>query len=84
MLRRTRPAILLQDVYMPELDLDALMRQIRADRDIARTPVILFTASVEADDVVERVGADGMLRKPFDLEALEQAIHGVLAHPHAL
>lgn len=73
-IQRTRPALVLQDVFMPDLDLGSLLRSLRADPLVGRTPVLLFTASVEGEDIVPQVGADGLLRKPFDLDHLRATI----------
>jgi CheY-like chemotaxis protein len=73
---RVHPDLVLQDVYMPDLDLPAMLRTLRADPAIARTPVLLFTASVEGDEIAPQVGADGLVHKPFDLRQLRSTIDG--------
>jgi CheY-like chemotaxis protein len=77
-LRALRPRILLQDVRMPGLDLQALVKEIRADATIAATPVLLFSASMDLDELAERVGAPLSLEKPFRPRELQDAIQSVL------
>lgn len=77
-LRRERPQVLLQDVRMPGLDLERLIERIRADPLVGRTPVLLFSASLDLPDIQGRVRAQGVLEKPFRPEDVTQAIHDVV------
>lgn len=77
-LRRVRPDILLQDVRMPALDLQSLVHEIRADATIATTPVLLFSASMDLDELAERIGAPRSLEKPFRPAELHEAIQSAL------
>jgi FixJ family two-component response regulator len=79
----TRPACLLLDIRMPELDGFQLQRQIAGtDHDI---PIIVITG--DGDEQTRRrcldFGAVSFFQKPFDDEALLQAIHRALASPNA-
>jgi DNA-binding response OmpR family regulator len=74
------PALLITDLMMPFLDGGELIAALRAEarsRGLAGIPVILLTAagSVRA----RAAGADAVLRKPFDLDALEALMHRLLA-----
>lgn len=73
-LRTERPDILLQDVRMPGLDIVAHLKAIRSDPPLARLPVIMFTANVDAEEIWQRVGADGVVGKPFDPYELKDLI----------
>lgn len=64
-IRREKPDLLLQDVRMPGLDLERLVSAIRADPETAGVPILLFSASMDLDEIQERVGAAGILEKPF-------------------
>ena len=85
-IRAQRPDVVLQDVRMPGLDVEALVRAIRADPEVAHTPVVLFSASMEIFDLEERVRPAGVLEKPFKPEeavaAIERAAeHGMATSP---
>ncbi|MPW20828.1 response regulator [Paraburkholderia sp. CNPSo 3157] len=77
-LQRERPALVVLDIMMPELDGISALRALRhAGDDI---PVILLTARA---DVIDRViglelGADDYLGKPFDPSELVARIRSVL------
>ncbi|MDB5571958.1 MAG: chemotaxis regulator - transmits chemoreceptor signals to flagelllar motor component CheY [Hyphomicrobiales bacterium] len=60
-----------------------LLRRVRADRTIARTPFILVTASLseEAWRGAITCGATDFLNKPFSLETLRESIDLALSLP---
>jgi len=74
MMRSQRPDIVLHDVRMPGLDLRAQVRAIRDDPDIARVPIVLFTAVLSAKELAQEVGADDAIQKPFDSETLRRVL----------
>lgn len=63
--RRHRPDVILQDVRMPGLDLPALIQQLRADSATSGIPIVLFSASMDLDEVAVNVGAADAIEKPF-------------------
>ena len=62
------PDVVLQDVNMPGLDLQATVRACRAA--VPGVKVMLFTGSVDGEALVEEAGADGVLAKPFHVDEL--------------
>ena len=70
--RRVRPALLLADVMMPQLDGFGLLRAVRDDDAIASMPVILLSARAGEESRVEglQAGADDYLVKPFTAREL--------------
>ncbi|MEA3199047.1 MAG: two-component system, OmpR family, alkaline phosphatase synthesis response regulator PhoP [Thermoplasmata archaeon] len=77
--REHLPDVLLQDVRMPGLDVHRLIEQIRADPATSDIPVLLFSAGMDLDEVASRVGANGVLEKPFAPHQLIAAIGGAPA-----
>lgn len=78
-----RPDLVIMDVEMPVLDGLETTRCIRrkeADRSLPRMPILALTANVQKDDVDAclAAGMDGFLSKPFDREALEEAISRIM------
>ena len=59
------------DLWMPEMDGNALAHAIRADAKLAHLPVYLVTADVEARNQAESNGFTGVLLKPITLEKLQ-------------
>lgn len=75
-----RPDLILLDLMMPGVDGYETLKRMRALLAGERVPVLVVTASAEAD-VEERVilaGADGCLHKPIDLDVLEREIERAL------
>jgi DNA-binding response OmpR family regulator len=79
-IRIDRPALVLSDIVMPEMDGYELCRSIRADAAIAAIPVILVTQLFDPVDVIKglEAGADNFIIKPFEPEHVYSRIHSVL------
>ncbi|HVT08114.1 MAG TPA: ATP-binding protein [Polyangia bacterium] len=70
--RRNPPDLILSDVMMPRLDGFGLLQEVRRDRALRRTPVILLSARAGEEAKVEGLdaGADDYLIKPFSAKEL--------------
>jgi CheY-like chemotaxis protein len=66
-LARERPAAILLDMRMPEMDGWQFVREFRA-RHWTRIPIVVFTAAEDARLRAAEVEADGYLEKPFEVE----------------
>lgn len=77
-LKAVVPDLLIQDVRMPGLDLDALLASVRAEPLLGRMRVLLFSASMDLDEIAARVGSAHRLEKPFKPHELAEAIEGAL------
>jgi two-component system sensor histidine kinase/response regulator len=75
-----RPALVLSDIIMPEMDGYELCRRIRSDAAIATIPVILVTQLFDPVDVIKglEAGADNFIIKPFEPQHVNSRIHSVL------
>lgn len=78
--RAEKPDLVIMDLYMPGSDGRELIRALKSDPEIAKTPVILFSGSDEAIDVVSGLqsGAVEYLGKPIDGEILLAKINHIL------
>jgi CheY-like chemotaxis protein len=79
--RDLRPDVVTLDVMMPGLDGWQTTLRLRADPDLARTPVCLITALAQQADIARgaQVGADAYLTKPFDPADLVATIRRLTA-----
>ncbi|SRR5258706_14008251 len=79
-LRERKPALVLSDVVMPEMDGYALCRSIKSDPVLRETPVILVTSLTDPKDIVcgLECGADNFVRKPYADDYLLKRIQHVL------
>lgn len=68
MMPRFRPALIISDVIMPEMDGYELSRRIKAQPDLRNIPVILVTTMSDPQDVIHGLecGADNFVLKPYD------------------
>ena len=65
--RSEKPDLILLDILLPKMDGLDLLRQIRADRNLSATPVIMLTAKGDETDRIVglELGADDYIPKPF-------------------
>ncbi len=77
---RERPAVILVDVRMPDLDGFAVCRQLRADARVKETPLILITATRDPRLRAKgfRAGANLAIEKPVDPTTLIATIKTAL------
>jgi two-component system KDP operon response regulator KdpE len=78
-----RPALVILDLIMPDLDGFEVLRRIRVH---ARTPVIVLTARASDVDKIRGLdlGADDYLTKPFNPEELAARMRAVLRRAQGL
>jgi len=84
-IREHRPALVLSDVKMPEMDGFQVCAAVRADPVLKDTPLVLLTS---LDDEASRakgrlVGATAFLTKPVTVAALRRTVAGVLGLPES-
>jgi two-component system phosphate regulon response regulator PhoB len=74
------PDLIILDVMMPDLDGFQLLRMIRADNLLQKTPVIMLTAKTDLEHRIKGLeqGADDYLGKPFDSQELILRIRSIL------
>jgi CheY-like chemotaxis protein len=74
--RSVRPALIVLDVTMPELDGFAVCRALRADHELAAMRVLILSGhgDQEDKDLAERMGADAYLTKPFTSLGLVEVV----------
>ena len=77
--RRLRPDVVILDMMMPRLSGLEVLSEIRGDRGLAETPVIVLTAQPSTKDEALRCGADIVMVKPFEPEQITAAVEEVLA-----
>lgn len=69
------PAIILLDAIIPGQDIALMLTSIRSTFEV---PIILFTASNHYKEIAKLNNIDLVLRKPFDLEELEDIVNKYL------
>ena len=81
-LARFRPALVISDVQMPEMDGYEFCRRVHADPVLRDIPFILLTTLSSSQDIIRGLecGADNFVVKPYDNDFLLARIRTVLAN----
>ena len=79
-IRAQKPDLVVLDMYMGGIDGREIARGLKGDPSTAKIPVVFFTGSNEAVDVVTGLdaGAVDYIAKPIDGEVLISKIRGIL------
>lgn len=82
-IRAEKPDLVVLDMYMGGIDGRDIVRALKADAATAKLPVVFFTGSNEAVDVVTGLdaGAVEYIAKPIDGEILVAKIRHILKMP---
>ena len=67
-----RPGLILLDLNLPKKDGREVLRQIRADPELRRIPVVVLTTSKADTDIAKmyELGANSFISKPIRFDAL--------------
>ena len=76
--KQARPDVVLLDYMMPIMDGQAFGLELRRQPDYSGLPVVLMSASPDADQVCAAIGARACLRKPFDIDELAQVVQTIV------
>jgi len=83
--RKEKPDLVLLDILLPQADGLEVLRTIRSDADISRTPVVMLTAKGDETDRVIglELGADDYIPKPFSPREVVARIKAILRRSRA-
>ena len=69
-----QPQIILMDNWMPDMSGVEAIQKIKAKEAFKQIPVIFFSANSNVEELAREAGADSLLKKPFDIKALQEMI----------
>ncbi len=74
-----KPAVVLLDIHMPEIDGFEVLRQIKKNSATKNIPVIMLTSSVEEHDVMRsyEYGANSYVAKPLNFDDFKETVKKV-------
>ncbi len=78
LIARERPALVLLDIWMPEIDGIELLRRIKAERPEVRVIMISGHGNIQNAVAATRLGAADFIEKPFSVSGLLTSIERVL------
>ncbi|HUH04088.1 MAG TPA: ATP-binding protein [Kofleriaceae bacterium] len=78
---RLRPDVIVSDWMMPRMTGPELVRTIRADPELAPTPIVMLTAKSDDQSRIfgAEIGADAFVGKPFDARELSCTVRNLVA-----
>ena len=76
--RSLRPQLVILDLMMPRLNGLDVLSKLKADPELARTPVLVVTAQPASEEEALMKGADGVIVKPFGPEELADIAAGLV------
>jgi len=81
---RRRPDLILLDLKMPRVNGYQLFAELKSDEKTKSVPIIVITALTQGSDQgdeewARRMGAEGFLTKPFDLDELSWRVEQMVA-----
>ncbi len=71
-----RPGMILLDLNMPRMDGREALKEIKADPDLRRIPVVILTTSKAEEDILRTydLGASSFITKPVTFESLVEVM----------
>ncbi len=80
--QRSKPALIISDVIMPEMNGYELCGRVKADTRLSDVPVVLVTTLSDPHDVIRGLEcrADNFILKPYDADQLLRRIQFVLVN----
>jgi CheY-like chemotaxis protein len=77
--RAPRPGVILLDLNLPRMDGREALREIKADPELRRIPVVVLTTSEAEEDIVRSydLGANSFITKPVTFEGLVQVMQTI-------
>ncbi|MGY3213088.1 response regulator [Mucilaginibacter sp. HD30] len=79
-IKKTKPDLVLLDLWMPVLSGDQVLRALRKAPETTKLPVIVISASREGERIANEAGASDFIAKPFDLELLVNKVKELVAN----
>jgi CheY-like chemotaxis protein len=71
---KEQPDLLLLDLWMPVLNGDQILRELRKHPEYRLLPVVVMSASRDGKEIAEMAGATEYIAKPFELDNFTNVI----------
>ena len=69
-INKLKPDMVFMDIRIPELGGEKAVKLMKSNSDTENIPIVLFSANPEIEEIYKRTGADGFLKKPFEINTL--------------
>jgi CheY-like chemotaxis protein len=75
---KLKPDLIFMDLWIPDMGGEKAVNLMKSNRATEHIPIILFSANSEIAKISKNSGADGFLRKPFEIISLLRAIKDLI------
>jgi DNA-binding response OmpR family regulator len=72
------PSVILIDYWMPGMNGGEITRILKTKEKTKNIPIIMISASQNAEEIAKESGADEFIAKPFDLDVLMHKVDSML------
>jgi CheY-like chemotaxis protein len=69
-IEKYNPPLILMDIWMKGINGHEITQELKSDEKTKYIPIILISALNETELIAKKVGADGFLKKPFEMDDL--------------
>jgi chemosensory pili system protein ChpA (sensor histidine kinase/response regulator) len=76
-LETNTPSLVLLDLMLPWMDGVDLAKQIRGNKRLASTPIVVVSARPDLDERAQLAGANDWIKKPMSFEELLHAVQNL-------
>lgn len=73
-----KPDIILMDLWMTKVGGEEAVKIIKQNNDTEDIPILIFSALFGLDKICQKLGTDGFIEKPFDVEDFIKKINKTL------
>ena len=73
-LAQEKPTLILLDILMSGFDGREVAKKLKKNLETGHIPIIMMSADTHIKEKTHEAGADAYLRKPFDIEQLEDIV----------
>jgi two-component system chemotaxis response regulator CheY len=78
-IKEKRYGLVISDLHMDPVSGHELLKRVRAEPDVSRTPFLMITADSKAENAVaaKKAGVDSYVTKPFNAAMLKEKIENI-------
>jgi two-component system chemotaxis response regulator CheY len=78
-IKENKYGLVISDLHMDPVSGHELLKRIRSEPDVSRTPFLMITADSKPENVIaaKKAGVDSYVTKPFNAAMLKEKIEGI-------
>lgn len=76
--QQEQPDLVLMDLRIPQIGGIKATKILKSNAITSNIPVVLFSANHTVVEISRKIGADGVIRKPFDIEDITSVVQQLI------